>query len=476
MIELRNLTKSYRVKSGRHYVFNGVNAVFPKGANIGIIGPNGGGKSTFLRILGGIDFPDSGRIDSDCTFSWPLGLKGGFVPHLSGRDNCRMICNLYGLRSRNTRIQLEKIKELAGIGDYFEEPVNYYSSGMSGRLGFALSMSFDFDYFLIDEITAVGDAQFKVLAKNALEEKAKNSRVIMVSHNMGDIKKFCDVGVLLKEGGLTVYEDLDEAIREYLPKTKEAEEDLTELLREARVEELHLQSVVLPKPLQELSDEISDLLSSIESKLSIPSHVITGNEADFYSLLGLSYQQLGHYGAAEKLHRKALEENPYHLRSLQALANLAFRRDDFATETEALEAAEKMDAANIQNRLIRARVDLREQRIEEAVQGLEAILKINPKHASAWNQYAKALLAAGKAEKALDAQIKAVKHAIDSPSLAPQLGLFYSQLSQLLAASSAIELSIQTAYQAFILAKPNPEIRYQEPRRTLHNLDQRISV
>lgn len=476
MIEVRNLTKSYQVKGGRHYVFREVDARFPEGANIGIIGPNGAGKSTFLRILGGIDFPDSGTIVTDRSFSWPLGLKGGFVGHLSGRENCRMICNLYGLRPRDVRIQLEKIKELSGIGEYFEEPVTYYSSGMGGRLGFALSMSFDFDYFLIDEITAVGDAQFKVLAKEALAEKAKRSRVIMVSHNMGDIKKFCDVGVLLQNGGLTVYEDLDEAIREYLPKTREAEEDLTELLRQASLEEIDLQTVPLPKGLKETAAEIAQRLQSVASKLATPGHSISGNEADFHSLLGLVYQQLGNYTEAENCHKNAARENPYNLRSQQGLANLAARRSDTAMEGEALGAAEKIDAENIQTVLIRARVALREQRSGDAVELLKGILKRHPKHASVWSEYAKALHESGQTGEALEAQVKAIKHATEIPSFAPQLSLFYTQLSQFLSATHAVELSVQASYQSYLLPKPSPQKRYQEPLRILTTLDERISV
>jgi capsular polysaccharide transport system ATP-binding protein len=215
MIHIEQLTKSFQVKNGRHYVFRDVDLSFPEGVNIGIIGPNGGGKSTFLRLLGGIDYPDSGRIHSTKSFSWPLGLKGGFVGHMTGRQNCGMICNIYGLPRAVIRRKLDQIKEMSGIGKYFEEPVKYYSSGMGGRLGFALSMAFEFDYFLIDEITSVGDANFKKIAKQALEEKAQRSHVVMVTHSMTDLKRFCDVVVLLADGELKVYQDLEAGIEAY---------------------------------------------------------------------------------------------------------------------------------------------------------------------------------------------------------------------------------------------------------------------
>ena len=224
MISIRNLTKSYALGDRRHYVFKDISFDFPADKNIGILGPNGAGKSTLLRILGGIDYPDSGEIHRNASLSWPLGLRGGFVGHMTGRENCRMICNAYGISQKQMRQKLDFIKELSKIEEYFDQPVAYYSSGMGSRLGFALSMAFDFDYFLIDEITTVGDAHFKKLAKEALEKKRKTSKVIMVSHSMGDLKRFCDVAVLIKNGAVTVYDDFDAAIKAYLPKTEQIED------------------------------------------------------------------------------------------------------------------------------------------------------------------------------------------------------------------------------------------------------------
>jgi capsular polysaccharide transport system ATP-binding protein len=215
MFKIQDLTKSYGVKGGRHYVFRNVNLEIPAKRNVGIIGANGAGKSTLLRILGGIDYPDSGEIISDCTFSWPLGLRGGFVGHLTGRENCRMVCRMYGLRGKEMGQQLEVIKTNSGIGEYFEEPVKTYSSGMSGRLGFALSLSFDFDYFLIDEITSVGDARFRKMAKAALKEKAATSNVVLVSHSMANIRDFCDYGVYIGNGEVLGFENLEDAFTHY---------------------------------------------------------------------------------------------------------------------------------------------------------------------------------------------------------------------------------------------------------------------
>ena len=215
MLKIWNLTKSYKTRKGRHYVFKNLSIEFPDHVNIGIVGPNGAGKTTFLKILGGIDFPDYGEIVTNNTLSWPLGLQGGFVRHISGRDNCKIVCKAYCDFQSEVKNKLEFIHDLSGIGDYFYEPVLTYSSGMRARLGFALSMAFDFDYFLIDEVTAVGDRIFRKIAKQALAKKRDRSNIIMVSHQMKTLEEFCDIGVLISGGEIRVFDTVKSAIDAY---------------------------------------------------------------------------------------------------------------------------------------------------------------------------------------------------------------------------------------------------------------------
>lgn len=473
MIQIENLTKSYRVKEGRHYVFRNVSAVFPEGANIGIIGPNGGGKSTFLSILGGIDFPDSGRIVTDRSFSWPLGLKGGFVGHLSGRENCRMVCNLYGVSSGETKRKLEKMKSLSGIGEYFEEPVKYYSSGMGSRLGFALSMSFDFDYFLIDEITSVGDAHFKALAKQAFEQKAQKSKLIMVSHNMGDIKKFCDIAVLVKNGQLEVFEDMDAAIRAYLPQTKENTEDSAEVLKRASLKDINISEIQLPSGHEELIQTIFDRLDTIERKLATEGHQIISNDDEFYSQLGKVYQMLGNEDKALLFYRKAVAVNAYHLEAQQKLASLAAAKGLHSEEQAALVAAEKIDPLNPATLESKLQFLIRNRRLNEALDVCMLAIRVTPRSGSLWNQRAWLLLALGDMPKALDAQIKAVRYT-------PENGHYYQRLALILSSMNDLRSSMLARQKAQVIAEhthPKPKVPpYGTIKKSLRKLDDAIRV
>ena len=216
MLEVRGLTKSYPSPLGRRYVFRDLNFRFPPQANIGLIGRNGAGKSTLLRLLGGIDTPDRGEIVTDARISFPIGLAGGLNANLSGRENCEFVCRIHGAWGREMREKLDYVREFAEIGDYFELPVKSYSSGMRSRLTFGLSMAFDFDVYLIDEVMAVGDAQFREKSRQALVDKLSRANVILTSHNMADIRQFCNIVVRVAPGGeVQVHEDIEDGIRAY---------------------------------------------------------------------------------------------------------------------------------------------------------------------------------------------------------------------------------------------------------------------
>jgi capsular polysaccharide transport system ATP-binding protein len=218
MLELRQLTKSYPTRHGRRYVFRNLNFTFPTGVSIGLVGPNGAGKSTLVQLIGKTNSPDSGEIVTDQRISWPVGLSGGFQGSLTGRDNIEFVCRLYGTDKARTRQIVGFVRDFAEIGGYFDLPVKSYSTGMRSRVAFGLSMAFNFDYYLIDEVMAVGDAQFKQKSQAIFREKSASSNLILVSHNMNDIRKLCQVVVLVQDGDATLYEDVEAGITAYQQK------------------------------------------------------------------------------------------------------------------------------------------------------------------------------------------------------------------------------------------------------------------
>jgi capsular polysaccharide transport system ATP-binding protein len=215
MIHFKNVSKYYPTKQGRSYVFKDINISLPTDRNIAILGPNGVGKSTLIKMLGGADFPSKGEIKSEQRISWPLGLQGGLQGSMSARENVRFVARINGFR--DTKPVEQQVADFAQIGNYFDEPVKTYSNGMRSKITFGLAMAFElnFDVLLIDELTAVGDANFKVKSKKLLLEKYENTKLIMVNHSINEIKQFCQAGVVIKNQTLNYYSDLDMAIEDY---------------------------------------------------------------------------------------------------------------------------------------------------------------------------------------------------------------------------------------------------------------------
>lgn len=212
MIILENVSKTYRVRDRRNVVLDNINLTFPLGTNIGILGRNGAGKSTMMRIIGGSELPDSGRVIRKGRVSWPIGFSGGFHGSLTGRENMRFTCRIYGAPIHEVAAFVE---DFAGLGRYIDMPIKTYSSGMRSKLAFGLSMAIGFDYYLIDEVTAVGDAAFKKKCEATFNARKTSSTLIVVSHSIATIKKHCDVAAILDKGQLLFFDDIDKAIRCY---------------------------------------------------------------------------------------------------------------------------------------------------------------------------------------------------------------------------------------------------------------------
>jgi capsular polysaccharide transport system ATP-binding protein len=223
MIELVNLTKSYRTNKGRHYVFRNLNFRFPEGTSVGLMGRNGAGKSTLMRLIGGIDTPDSGRVITNKRISWTVGLGSGFQGSLSPRDNVRFVARLYSASPEETLEKIRFVEDFSDIGKFFDIPMKACSSGMRGRVSFGLSMAFDFDYYLIDESMATGDPLFRKKAKAVFRERVANANLILVSHNQNDIREWCDVVVVVEGGEATLFEDVEEGLKVYQNMQRQAQ-------------------------------------------------------------------------------------------------------------------------------------------------------------------------------------------------------------------------------------------------------------
>jgi len=222
MIELKNVTKYFMTKKGKNYILKDVSFTIPSGVNIGILGRNGTGKSTIMRMLGKIEFPNKGSITSSNSFSWPLGLGGGFVGNMTARANVKFVCRLYGKSHKEMNEIIEFVKEFSELKDYFDMPIKTYSSGMKGRLGFGLSLAFDFDYMLIDETLSVGDARFKKKSKEALIKKIEKCNILLVSHDMKTLRELCEAGIVVNNGKMSYFENIEDAIDEYAEINKKA--------------------------------------------------------------------------------------------------------------------------------------------------------------------------------------------------------------------------------------------------------------
>jgi capsular polysaccharide transport system ATP-binding protein len=211
MIEFWNVSKRYKTKRADKVILQDFTGEFPRGRNIGLLGRNGVGKSTLIRMIAGAEYPDRGKIKRNVRISFPLGMIG-FKGTLTGRENCRFVARIYGL---DVRAVERFVSDFCELGKYFDMPVTTYSSGMRSKLTFAISMAADFDCYLLDELLSVSDFALKARATALFEERRKGASLILVSHSPGEIRKLCDMGAIMADGTLRMFEDINEAVAEY---------------------------------------------------------------------------------------------------------------------------------------------------------------------------------------------------------------------------------------------------------------------
>lgn len=214
MISLEDVHKRYRTEHGMgRWVLHGITMTIPPQTNVGLIGVNGAGKSTLLRIIGGADVPSKGSVARYCRVSWPLG-NGGLEGTLTGRQNAKFVCRVHGHQD-DLPDRLAFIQGFAELGEAFDEPIRTYSSGMRSRLQFALSLAFDFDVYISDEVTSAGDAAFRKKTVNAFKDLATRAGLIMAAHDESTLREFCQAGIWITEGKAYWFNSIDDALKAY---------------------------------------------------------------------------------------------------------------------------------------------------------------------------------------------------------------------------------------------------------------------
>lgn len=212
MITMDRVHKHYDTKNQKRIILRDQSLYFQRGFSYGLLGVNGAGKSTTMRLLAGTELPNRGTISRNARISWPLGFSNGFHPTMSGRENLKFVARAYG---EDPATVLHFVREFAEIGNYIDEPIKNYSSGMMARFAFGLSMAIEFDCYLVDEITSVGDANFQKRCHAAFDARREFSDVVMISHDMSTISLYCDKGLVLVDGTLHYFDDIEAAIQAY---------------------------------------------------------------------------------------------------------------------------------------------------------------------------------------------------------------------------------------------------------------------
>lgn len=217
MIRFENVSKTYHLPKLEKRVLNDVSFQIDRGESVGICGANGAGKSTLMRLIAGVEFPTSGRVERTQTCSWPIGYSSCFQSTLTGADNARFIARVY---RKQAKPLLEHVQDFAQLGPYFYQPINTYSAGMMARLAFGISLAIEFECYLVDEVTGAGDDRFRQRCEDALRHRRETGTLVMISHDPGALRSYCTRGAVLYRGDLTMFDTIDEAIEVHLEQQK----------------------------------------------------------------------------------------------------------------------------------------------------------------------------------------------------------------------------------------------------------------
>jgi len=209
MIQLENVSKTFHLRGNSRTIARNITATFPKGRSVGLLGRNGAGKSSLLRMISGAIAPDSGRILIEGSVSWPVGFSGSFHRDLTGAQNTRFLARVYGV---DTDELMDFVLDFSELGKQFYQPIHTYSSGMKSRLAFGVSMGIHFDMYLVDEVTAVGDSSFQEKSEAVFSSRMGSSGAIFISHSLASIRRVCTAVATLENGVLTYFDNVQEGL------------------------------------------------------------------------------------------------------------------------------------------------------------------------------------------------------------------------------------------------------------------------
>ena len=213
MLEFENVSKSFWTGSQHKVILEKASFRVPLGQSLGILAPNGTGKTTLINMMAGLEKPDEGKIRRGCNISFPLGFMGGVVSKVSAMENARYIARLYGLDPDYVE---SFCRWLCGLGEYFDQPLGTYSAGMRARFSFALMLALDFDMYLIDEgMPSTTDVEFNRKAGEILQERLRTTTIIIVSHQAETLEKFARSAAVLINGQFIIFDTLEEAKQLY---------------------------------------------------------------------------------------------------------------------------------------------------------------------------------------------------------------------------------------------------------------------
>jgi capsular polysaccharide transport system ATP-binding protein len=232
MLYVRDLAKQYPLNGRPRTLFENLSFDLAPGDRLALLGRNGQGKSTLIKILGGVVEPTAGTARWAMSCSWPLGFDGGFQGFMTGLDNIRFVARIY---QRPIKGLVERVDDFADLGDALTMPIRYYSSGMRARLAFGLSLAIDFDCYLIDEIIAVGDAAFSAKCEVELFGRRAGRGFVIASHNLDFLRVHCTRAIVIESGRAKLFDDVSEAIEVYTAVWEEHHAPESELVRLAAV-------------------------------------------------------------------------------------------------------------------------------------------------------------------------------------------------------------------------------------------------